>query len=67
MRGAHDPVSDAEVLEVVRLAMAEYRNIDYTLERAADAEDAIAGLVRTGEPGRFCYAALAMSAKHKCF
>lgn len=29
MRGAHCPVSDAEVLEVVRLAMAEYRGLDY--------------------------------------
>ena len=46
MRGAHDPVSDAEIIEVMRLAMAEYRAIDYALERAAEAEDRAAGLVR---------------------
>lgn len=48
MRGAHRPVSDAEIIESIRLAMAEYRGIDYALERAADAEDRAAGLARTG-------------------
>lgn len=51
LKKAHRPVSDAEILEAGRLAMAQFRGIDYELERAADAEDRAAGLVRSGDEG----------------
>jgi hypothetical protein len=44
VRGAHAAVSDTEIIQVVRIAMVDYRGIDDSLFAVADSEE-MAGTV----------------------